>query len=251
MTRTSENPVDISAVDERLHGAFRSDEMVRRFVESVDGVLQFDRFGIATRASQTELEVLALYEHGRIQAHQHGRRFAYRGTVGEWVWRRKRPFVGRHREEVRAFPATYKQFVSEGMESNCVVALPLPRRGPTFAYWLSRNADSFSSKTIPVVMRACDYLKPLLVAANEVEQVRNLSGDPVDRALNQLFVAEEKTSDCQSTLPSLDKLQARYIRRVLDATDGRVEGPGGAAAVLGLPASTLRSRMKRLGMHRK
>ncbi len=42
--------------------------------------------------------------------------------------------------------------------------------------------------------------------------------------------------------------EARYIRRVLEHTQWAVAGQGGAAEILGLPASTLRSRMKKLGI---
>jgi PAS domain S-box-containing protein len=44
--------------------------------------------------------------------------------------------------------------------------------------------------------------------------------------------------------------EARYIRRVLDHTDWAIAGKGGAAEILDLPASTLRSRMKKLGIDR-
>ena len=49
---------------------------------------------------------------------------------------------------------------------------------------------------------------------------------------------------------SLDASQRRHIENVLAQTDGRIEGPDGAAARLGLAASTLRSRMKKLGIRR-
>ena len=52
------------------------------------------------------------------------------------------------------------------------------------------------------------------------------------------------------TLVTLAEMEARYIRRVLDATKGRVYGEGGAAEVLGIPPSTLQSRMKKLGVAR-
>ncbi len=42
--------------------------------------------------------------------------------------------------------------------------------------------------------------------------------------------------------------ERRHIQAVLDATEGQVAGDGGAARILGLPASTLRSRMKKLGI---
>lgn len=49
-------------------------------------------------------------------------------------------------------------------------------------------------------------------------------------------------------LVSLADFDARYIRRVLQATRGRIAGPKGAAKILGMPPSTLRSRMEKLGI---
>ena len=42
-----------------------------------------------------------------------------------------------------------------------------------------------------------------------------------------------------------------YIVSVLEITDWRVRGPGGAAELLELPPSTLNSKMKKLGIKRK
>jgi PAS domain S-box-containing protein len=50
---------------------------------------------------------------------------------------------------------------------------------------------------------------------------------------------------------SLDASQRRHIESVLAQTDWRIEGADGAAARLGLAASTLRSRMKKLGIRRE
>ncbi|PLX95707.1 MAG: Fis family transcriptional regulator [Desulfuromonas sp.] len=47
---------------------------------------------------------------------------------------------------------------------------------------------------------------------------------------------------------SLDQLAERHIRRTLEATSGKIHGPGGAAELLGVNASTLRNRMNRLGI---
>jgi len=47
---------------------------------------------------------------------------------------------------------------------------------------------------------------------------------------------------------SLDAVMAAHIRRVLDKTGGRVEGKNGAAELLGLHPSTLRGRMRKLGI---
>ncbi|WP_394831331.1 sigma 54-interacting transcriptional regulator [Pendulispora rubella] len=51
-------------------------------------------------------------------------------------------------------------------------------------------------------------------------------------------------------LVSLAENERLHIARVLEATGGRLYGQGGAAEILGIPPSTLQSRMKRLGMPR-
>jgi transcriptional regulator with GAF, ATPase, and Fis domain len=49
---------------------------------------------------------------------------------------------------------------------------------------------------------------------------------------------------------TLRAIQRQHISDVLAVTDGRIEGPDGAAALLGLKPSTLRTRMERLKMKR-
>jgi transcriptional regulator with GAF, ATPase, and Fis domain len=44
----------------------------------------------------------------------------------------------------------------------------------------------------------------------------------------------------------LDEVQRGHIRRVLERTAGRISGSGGAAELLGIKPTTLRSRMQRL-----
>lgn len=48
--------------------------------------------------------------------------------------------------------------------------------------------------------------------------------------------------------PSIDEIQRRYIRHVLQITGGRISGPGGAAEILDIPRTTLNARMKKLGL---
>jgi formate hydrogenlyase transcriptional activator len=60
----------------------------------------------------------------------------------------------------------------------------------------------------------------------------------------------ELTIPSRPGLLSLDAAQAEHIRRALEACGGRIEGNKGAAALLGLKPSTLRFRMKRLGIEK-
>jgi transcriptional regulator with GAF, ATPase, and Fis domain len=54
----------------------------------------------------------------------------------------------------------------------------------------------------------------------------------------------------EGAVPTLEEVQRQHILRVLALTQGRIYGPGGAAALLGLKPSTLQSRMKKLGIAR-
>ena len=51
--------------------------------------------------------------------------------------------------------------------------------------------------------------------------------------------------------PTLEELERRHIASVLQQTDGVIDGPRGAARILGLHPNTLRSRMKKLGIRRE
>ena len=48
----------------------------------------------------------------------------------------------------------------------------------------------------------------------------------------------------------LETVEREHIRKILIQIGGRIEGPGGAAELLGLNPSTLRGRMRRLGIRR-
>ncbi|MBW1813534.1 MAG: sigma-54-dependent Fis family transcriptional regulator, partial [Deltaproteobacteria bacterium] len=47
---------------------------------------------------------------------------------------------------------------------------------------------------------------------------------------------------------NLDEVLSCHIRRILTKTNGKISGKDGAAALMGLNPSTLRNRMKKLGI---
>jgi formate hydrogenlyase transcriptional activator len=49
-------------------------------------------------------------------------------------------------------------------------------------------------------------------------------------------------------LASMEEMERAHIEQVLQHTRGQIGGAGAAAEILGLPVSTLRSRMKKLGI---
>jgi len=50
---------------------------------------------------------------------------------------------------------------------------------------------------------------------------------------------------------TLEQIEAEYIISVLKRCNGKIGGPGGAAEILGLPPSTLNSKIKKLQIHRE
>ena len=49
----------------------------------------------------------------------------------------------------------------------------------------------------------------------------------------------------------MEDMQQRYIRMVLRRTGGKIYGPDGAAAILGMTKSTLYQKMKKYGISRR
>ncbi len=66
-----------------------------------------------------------------------------------------------------------------------------------------------------------------------------------DTLLSALAEKSEKEEDSDL---SLDKVMGDHIRKVIDLTKGRVEGPKGAARLLDVHPRTLQHRMKKLGI---
>jgi formate hydrogenlyase transcriptional activator len=62
----------------------------------------------------------------------------------------------------------------------------------------------------------------------------------VDLPKTSTFVIDEHKS--------LEEVEREYILRILDKTNWRIAGPDGAAAILGINPSTLRSRIQKLGI---
>ena len=51
-------------------------------------------------------------------------------------------------------------------------------------------------------------------------------------------------------LKSFEEMEREFILKVLEAKNWKIGGEDSAASILGMPPSTLRSRIKKLGLHR-
>jgi formate hydrogenlyase transcriptional activator len=91
---------------------------------------------------------------------------------------------------------------------------------------------------------------------NVIERAVVLSGGPLLNLdaglLAEPSPAPAKTSapSAPAGLPSLEEVERRHILAALEQAGGIIEGPRGAARILDLNPSTVRSRMKKLGIGR-
>ncbi len=132
-------------------------------------------------------------------------------------------------------------------------------------HFICKKSGEMKLKTVPVpapgaLQRLISYSWPGNVREleNAVERAIILSrGKPltfsdVFPAAPCGFTSAEKhlltLSGDRESLPDLDTVMTRHIRQVLDLCKGRVEGEKGAARLLNIHPSTLRKRMKKLGI---
>jgi formate hydrogenlyase transcriptional activator len=80
----------------------------------------------------------------------------------------------------------------------------------------------------------------VILSRNGVLDLAHFTGERIRR----------DTATCTDNLQALVDVQRVHIQRVCESTGWRIEGASGAAKILGLCASTLRTRMKKLGIQR-
>jgi chemotaxis protein methyltransferase CheR len=115
-----------------------------------------------------------------------------------------------------------------------------------FARKVGKNINAVSSAALKKLQ---DYSWPGNVRelANVIERAVINAQGPVLHITDRF-----EQSPQQLTGPSrtLDEIEKEYITRILDDTAWRIEGPNGAARILGLNPSTLRTRMVKLGIQK-
>jgi transcriptional regulator with GAF, ATPase, and Fis domain len=80
----------------------------------------------------------------------------------------------------------------------------------------------------------------VILSRNGVLDLSGFAGQPIHRDVSPAFEESQALAD----------VQRAHIQRILQRTHWRIEGASGAARILGLCPSTLRTRMRKLGIHR-
>ncbi len=113
---------------------------------------------------------------------------------------------------------------------------------------LGREIDGVSSSFIERAS-AYDWPGNIRELENLVERTLIMSnGGPLDT--NELYASPTPAVPVtsQAAYASLQEIERTHIRRVLESTRWKIEGDLGAARILGLNPSTLRGRMRKLGI---
>jgi len=111
--------------------------------------------------------------------------------------------------------------------------------------------------TDELIRQCCAYSWP-----GNIRELRNLveravilnTGGPLKLFLpeyGEMASSEESQKDYSqlySDLPTLEELSVRYMRYVLEKTQGRVIGPDGADKILGVKRSTLYAKLRKYGL---
>ena len=127
---------------------------------------------------------------------------------------------------------------------------------PLLVRYFVRQCAQHAGKVISAVpTRVMEALQAYAWPGN-VRELRNVieravinSQGPTLCLMDQLPPSIEPKIECQAVRP-LAAAEAAHILRALEVKQWKIEGHTGAAAALGLPASTLRKRMRKLGIRR-
>jgi len=256
---TSPTPTPLTSLLERLHPQPLLDELA----PTAARVLPMDRIGLAAaRPSAPNFRVFGLWDRRR-SAPEPGYEFPVRGTVGAWVREFGCPFTAATRDDLARFPRTRDYLVREDFESSLVVPLDLGRFGRGAMFLLSRRRGAFAEDALAVALRLRDVLEPGLQAWIAADEFAYGSDDDEDEQADGHVTLTTSTETRRNGAATgghgsknggprrLDEVQRAHIEAVLEQTGGVIEGPRGAAEILGVRPSTLRNRMRKLGVTRR
>jgi len=117
-----------------------------------------------------------------------------------------------------------------------------------FSRKMGKSIDRIPTK-IMTLMQGCYWPGNIRELENVIERAVITSQGPSLQLLDNLNGSVCKHSET-ATDSTLEEMERVHIRQILEKTQWRIEGPKGAALILGVNSSTLRSRMRKLGIHK-
>src|SRR4030095_4032934 len=117
-------------------------------------------------------------------------------------------------------------------------------------HFVSRSAKKAGKTISEISPRAMQSLQAHSWPGNVRELANVIERAVIHTAGSVLQIVDHFEQAATDTLPAtqpLEEVERDYIIRTLETTGWRIEGPFGAAKILGLNPSTLRTRMVKLG----
>lgn len=221
---------------EKMSNFYSLSSLFEHFCESLACDFSLCRVGLVELNPITnEFGYLCLWDD-QDGARSDGRTFSREGTVGDWVLRNDRAFVGSNERSVWTFPKTWRDFKRQRYQANFVARYDPEKYRLLFL--LSRTEGAFDEPS--VIEKHFPILKLLTQFAENCKNVvHTKSQDRVQKLLLNEF-QERKT------FPSIDEWQQLYLETLVRYSAGKIEGEGGAAKLAGLKPSTFRYRYKKL-----
>jgi transcriptional regulator of acetoin/glycerol metabolism len=97
-------------------------------------------------------------------------------------------------------------------------------------------------------LQAYDWPGNIRELENLIERAVILSNDETLRVDDFPSGPRDEPSDTQTETINLEQVEKNHIQKILKECNWIIDGPRGAAVKLGMPASTLRDRMKKLAI---
>ncbi len=72
-----------------------------------------------------------------------------------------------------------------------------------------------------------------------------------EMTFSEIFIEKSETSKTEFQTKTLQEVEKEHILKIIKKCNGRISGPQGAAVLLGLPSTTLASRMQKLGIKKE
>ncbi|MCI0390022.1 MAG: GAF domain-containing protein [Acidobacteria bacterium] len=133
-----------------------------------------------------------------------------------------------------------RHLVAEGVKAFCSVPL-LSHDRTLGALTVARcHEDAFSPQDIELLSEVAKQIAIAVENAQAYREITELKAEAVANGGDKIALP--------ARLISMEEMERTHIEEVLRHTGGQIGGAGGAAEILGLPVSTLRSRMKKLGI---
>lgn len=227
-----------------------------RFERANKGTIFLDEIGELPLAAQVRLlRVLQQHEIERVggnetipvdvrlitATHQNLEEMVHAGKFREDLWFRINVFpitippLRRRKEDIPALVAHFIENKSKKLKIRNIPSLAPGAMDQLQAYHWPGNVRELEN----LIERALIF--------------NQMTGDEVPLRFDHLNMAPERTNYKSNNIPynkilPLEDVITSHIRNALDHTAGKVEGKDGAARMLGLHPSTLRGRMRKLGI---